>query len=110
MVTNGFSYVQHRRLQLSGLLPYLDAVVVSQDLGLQKPDPALVDLALDRLGCRDRTKALLVGDSLSSDMAAANNAGVCGVWYNPRRKPRPQGQPFYEITRLSTLLHLVNHP
>ena len=110
VVTNGFSYVQHRRLQLSGLLPYLDAVVVSQDLGLQKPNPALVDLALDRLGCRDRTKALLVGDSLSSDMAAAANAGVCGVWYNPRRKPRPQGQPFYEITRLSTLLHLVNHP
>ena len=107
IVTNGFSVVQRRRLALSGLAPYLDAVVISEEAGVQKPDPALVELALSGLGCKEKSQAVLVGDSLSSDMAAARNAGIAGVWYNPRRQERPKGAPFYEITDLNTLLTLI---
>ena len=93
IVTNGITQVQKRRLQLSGLSPYVDALVVSQEEGVSKPDPRIVERALERLGCADRAQAAIVGDSLTSDMAAARNARVDGIWYNPKGLPRPADAP-----------------
>lgn len=108
IVTNGFYKVQTRRLQLSGLMRYVDQVVVSEQLGLQKPDKGMIEYALQALNCVDKRDAIMVGDSLSSDMQAAKNAGVDAVWFNPKHKTRPQGQGFYEISRFSSLLSIVS--
>ena len=107
IVTNGFSRVQRRRLALSGLAPYVDAVAISEEVGEQKPSAALVDRALEMLACPCKKQALLVGDSLSSDMAAAKNAGITAVWYNPKRLPMPAGAGFLEIHALSELIAIL---
>ena len=109
IVTNGITQVQKRRLQLSGLAPYVDALVVSQEEGVSKPDPRIVERALERLGCADRTEAALVGDSLTSDMAAAKRARVDGIWYNPKGLPRPADNPYIvaEIRQLHDLMQFV---
>ena len=92
IVTNGITQVQKRRLQLSGLSPYVDALVVSQEEGVSKPDPRIVERALERLGCADRAQAAIVGDSLTSDMAAARNARVDGIWYKPQGTAAARGR------------------
>ena len=64
--------------------------------------------ALEKLGCTDRRQAVIVGDSLTSDLAAAKNARVDGVWYNPRRMDWPEGyeNPYLkaEVKQLHDLL------
>lgn len=107
IVTNGYSRIQRRRLAASGLAPYVDAMVVSEELGVQKPDPAMIDHALRCLGCSDKSEALLVGDSLSSDMAAAANAGIRGVWYAPQEVPGPDSAAFSRIGSLRDLIALL---
>lgn len=91
VLTNGISFVQKRRMAYSGLSRYVDALVISEDEGVSKPDPRIVLRALEKLGCTDKSQAVIVGDSLTSDLAAARNAQVDGIWYNPRRLKRPEG-------------------
>lgn len=113
VVSNGFYAVQTNRLRLSGLLPYLDAVIISEKVGVQKPDPRMVYAALDALHIQNKAKALLLGDSLSSDMAAAKNAGIRGIWYDPYNKPLPQGAAFTAIGSLPELIPILQkeiHP
>ena len=90
LVTNGISRIQRGRLAVCGFAPLLDAVVISAEAGTAKPDPRLVEIALERLGCPDRRQAVLLGDSLTADIAAAAAAGIDCIWLNPegRRDPR----------------------
>lgn len=84
LVSNGISRIQRSRLSLCPFTKLLDAVVISEEIGVSKPDPAMVDIALDMLGCRDKREAVLLGDSLSADVGAANNAGIDAVWLSSK--------------------------
>lgn len=110
ILTNGIAEVQKRRLQLSGLRPYVDALVISQEEGISKPDARIVERALERIGCKDKREAVIVGDSLSSDMMAAKNAQVDGIWYNPQglRKPGDNEYIKAEIKELHELVRFVH--
>jgi 2-haloacid dehalogenase len=87
VVTNGLSQVQHRRIERLGIDKYFDAVVVSADVGFAKPAPQIFDIAFEILGNPSRATAVMIGDSLTSDVLGANRAGVAACWYNPRRVP-----------------------
>lgn len=65
-------------LAQSGLLPYFDLVVASQDLGIQKPDPRIFLFALDKLGVSSQ-EALFVGDLFDVDVLGAKAAGINAV-------------------------------
>lgn len=79
LVTNGASDVQHAKLGGTDLARWFEAIVVSADLGLGKPDPAPVRVALAALGVA-AADAAMVGDSRERDIAAARAAGVYSVW------------------------------
>lgn len=110
ILTNGIADVQKRRLQLSGLRPYVDALVISQEEGISKPDGRIVERALERVGCTDKREAVIVGDSLSSDMMAAKNAQVDGIWYNPEGLKNPGDNKYIkaEIRELHELVRFVH--
>ena len=91
VVTNGISRVQHGRIDASPLRPYISALIISGEMGFQKPDPRMIFAALEALGGTTPERALMVGDSLNSDMLAANRAGVDACWYNPQQLAVPQG-------------------
>ena len=74
------------RLELE---PLFDAIVISGEVGVSKPDASIFELAFLALGRPAKPTALMIGDSLSSDVAGANNFGIAACWYNPARKPRP---------------------
>ena len=84
IVSNGLSAIQRGRLGLCPLAPMFDAIVISEEVGVAKPDPKLIEVALDMLGCKDKSQAVMMGDSLSADIKAAVNAGVDSIFFSPK--------------------------
>lgn len=91
VVTNGLAGVQHARFDSSPIRPFIRALVISGEIGFAKPDPRLLYEALRQLGGVDPSRALMVGDSPSSDLRAANAANIDACWYNPAGKTLPEG-------------------
>lgn len=110
IVTNGFTDTQTSRLTAAGLDGLLDAVVTSEEAAAPKPDPSPIRLALERLGLdpsgAPAVDAVLVGDQLATDVAAAAAAGVRAVWIAPDDAVLPAGAPPVE-QRVARLAHLV---
>lgn len=87
LVTNGITQVQESRYALSGLSRFFKAMFISESLGVSKPNKKYFDVVFKRAGITDPSSVLIVGDSLSSDIAGGNNAGIDTCWYNPSGKP-----------------------
>jgi putative hydrolase of the HAD superfamily len=81
LVTNGMSCLQREKLAASGLEECFRAVIVSGDLGVGKPDPAVFAAALEALGA-PAEGAVMIGDSLKRDIDGALGAGLRAVWIN----------------------------
>lgn len=107
LVSNGTASVQQGRMTSAGLYPYFERVFISQEIGFNKPDKAYFDACFAQISGFDRKKALVVGDSLTSDILGGINAGVKTVWVNPERKSCGSIRPDYEITALSQLETLL---
>ncbi|MBE5804278.1 MAG: noncanonical pyrimidine nucleotidase, YjjG family [Clostridiales bacterium] len=80
LVSNGVSATQRGRLSVCEFTHLLDAIVISEEIGVSKPNPLMVEKALEMLGCTDKREAVFLGDSHSADVAAAWNAGVDSIW------------------------------
>lgn len=107
LVSNGTATVQHSRLTSAGLYPYFEQVFISQEIGYNKPDKAYFDRCFERIPGFAPEKALMVGDSLTSDIKGGINAGLKTVWVNPAHKPCGDIRPDYEIEGLCQLESLL---
>ena len=107
LVSNGTATVQHSRLTSAGLYPYFEQVFISQEIGYNKPDKAYFDRCFERIPGFAPEKALMVGDSLTSDIKGGINAGLKTVWVNPAHKDCGSIRPDYEIEGLSQLEALL---
>lgn len=100
LITNGIASVQKRRFAASPIHAYFKAVVISEEVGIAKPDPRIFAPALEAIGVSAQD-VLYVGDSVTSDMGAARNAGMDFCWLNPSGAPVPDGfTPAYVIASL----------
>jgi len=107
IVTNGLKDVQNGRFGLSPIKHHFDAIVISEEVGAQKPDPRIFEHAMERLGKPDRRSVLMVGDSLSSDIQGGVNFGIDTCWFNPAGEPAPgRPAPRHIVRRLDELLPL----
>lgn len=105
IATNGLSSIQRGRL--SRLLAYTDNVFISEELGCIKPLPAFFEAALNTLSA-SADECLMIGDSLSSDIAGANAVGMDSCWFNGRGIENDSFiRPKYEIAKLSQLRDLL---
>lgn len=108
IITNGIAQVQHGRLDHSPIRPYFSDVFISDELGVEKPHRAYFDLVAERIPDFDPRTTLVVGDSLTSDIAGGIGAGLDTCWLNATGKPLPAGMPVtYVISRPEELLPLV---
>ncbi len=108
IVTNGLAEVQRSRLSRSPISRHFDAVVISDELGVSKPDRRIIDHALELLGAERRDDALIVGDSLSSDIAAGRNAGIGTCWFAPHGGTAPEHlRPDHTVRRLDEVAALA---
>jgi putative hydrolase of the HAD superfamily len=107
LVTNGAACLQREKLAASGLGDYFEAVVVSEDLGVAKPDAAVFEHAMSMIDA-DPGQTVMIGDSLAKDVEGALAAGLRAVWVNRNRAPRPRDRPdLVEIFTLNDLPTVV---
>ena len=107
-VTNGTKTAQQRKLARSGLDALLDAVFISEDLGVEKPHPGFFDRVFAAIGDIPRQETLIVGDSLTSDIRGGVNAGIRTAWYNPAGRALPEEvRVDYDIRSLDEVLSLL---
>lgn len=83
IVTNGVTATQMQRLKDSTLDQYMKDIFVSEATGFQKPMKEFFDYCFERIGAIDKSRTMIIGDSLTSDMKGGNNAGITTCWYNP---------------------------
>ena len=108
LASNGTASVQRGRLTSAGLYPVFEKVFVSQELGFNKPSIEFFNACTRQIPGYDPKKAMMVGDSLTSDIQGGINAGMATCWVNPTHAPgRPDIRPDYEITALSELEGLL---
>ncbi len=107
VVTNGSVAAQQQKLDASGIAPFLEARVISEAVGLRKPDPAIFLEAASRLGA-EPAACVFVGDHPEKDIVGAQGAGMRTVWLRHGRtwpeQLRPQ--PTFEVSQLEELLTL----
>lgn len=108
LASNGTASVQHGRLTSAGLYPYFEEVFVSQDLGANKPSKAFFDACAARIPGYAPEKAMMVGDSLSSDILGGIRAGMYTCWVKPEEKPAPADiTPDWQIRSIQELPALL---
>ncbi len=108
LVTNGLSEVQRPRIAASRLERYFRHIVVSDEIGVSKPDAAFFDLTFEKMGQPSRSKVLMVGDSLSSDIGGGNGYGLHTCWFNPEGRQNLSGHnPTYEVRSYEEIMRIV---
>ena len=106
LVSNGTACVQHGRLTSAGLYPWFEKVFVSQEVGYNKPAREYFDRVFAAIPGFDREKAIIVGDSLTSDIQGGINAGLRTCWVNPDHAVGSI-KADYEIESISQLEELL---
>ena len=108
IVTNAVASVQRARLAASEIAPYIAAAFISEEAGAAKPSLAYFDYVMTRIDGITPENCLVIGDSLSSDIKGANNAGLPCCWYNLKDEQRPADLSIdYEIGDLRELYDIV---
>lgn len=108
IVTNGLKEVQTNRVSKSTIGKYFEAVIISDGIGIAKPDARIFEYALDSIDYKDKSKVLMIGDSLTSDIKGGINAKIDTCLYNPDKKVNDTDiKPTYEIYKLEDLKNIL---
>lgn len=102
IVTNNITAEQREKLEVCGLEPFVDTLVTSEDVGAIKPDPAIFESALQRIGCSAQ-EAVMLGDAWSADIIGAQRAGIRAIWFNRTGMSCPDPALAIELQALEPL-------
>jgi HAD superfamily hydrolase (TIGR01549 family) len=98
LVTNNVAAEQRQKIAACGFEACLDAIVISEEAGVTKPDPRIFKIALERLG-QQAEGTVMVGNSWETDILGARAAGIRPIWFNPSGAPSPDPS----VTEFSSL-------
>ena len=107
VVTNGFVEVQYEKFDKSGLRDCFAHIVLSEEVGCQKPNPRIFEEAL-RMNGLQAEDVVMIGDSWNSDIQGAINAGIDQIWIRKSKDPLPDGQSAtYLVQSLSEVMEIL---
>ena len=108
IVTNGTEVVQEKKLERSGLNDIVDNVFISELVGFEKPNIKFFEKVILEVGIKDLKEALIIGDSLTSDIQGGHNIGIDTCWYNPKNEENTTLlNPTYTIRNLHELENII---
>ncbi len=107
LASNGTDSVQTKRIAKAGIEKYFREIFISERVGFDKPNVEYFNRCFAKIPGFSKSEAVIVGDSLSSDILGGINAGIDTIWYNPDGKPCGKIKPTYEIRELSALIPLL---
>ena len=106
ILSNGFSEVQSRKLHSGGIDRYFKRLILSDEIGITKPDRRLFDYALQVVGA-DAVDTLIVGDNYDADILGAMHAGWRAIYFNRDKLPVTGEQPDYVVTELAEIKQIL---
>ena len=108
IVTNGNAMVQRGRFSKSPVMQYVEDYFISGEIGYEKPDIRYFEAVFEKIPRFDPATALVAGDSATSDLQGAINAGLDSCYVDRRCKPLPHGiSPTYRVGSLAELVNLL---
>ena len=108
IVTNGTAIAQKKKLERSGLDKIADNIFISEEVGYEKPSIHFFERVIAKAGIDDVSQAVIIGDSLTSDIQGGVNAGIDTCWYNPKEEVNDTNlKPTYIIKNLHELCEIV---
>lgn len=108
IVTNGTEVVQEKKLERSGLNDIVDNVFISELVGFEKPNIKFFEKVILEVGIKDLKEALIIGDSLTSDIQGGHNIGIDTCWYNSKNEENTTLlSPTYTIRNLHELENII---
>ena len=107
LASNGTKAVQDGRIASSGISKYFDRIFISQEVGYDKPSPLFFDACFAAIDGFKRDEAIIVGDSLTSDIKGGINAGIRTCHFNVKGTEYKDVIPDYTVTKLSELPKLL---
>lgn len=108
LASNGTASVQHGRMTSAGLYPWFEKVFVSQEIGFNKPSVDYFNACFAQIPDFDRSRCIMVGDSLSSDILGGINAGIATCWVALLNKDPGAIRPDYRIESITQLEELLD--
>ena len=109
IISNGFKEVQYYKFEHSGLAPYFTHTIISEEVGINKPQPEIFRIAIERNGIT-ADEAVMIGDSYTSDIAGAKAAGIDQVWITNEgvKELRSEGvTATYIVPKLTDVMKIV---
>ncbi|RQO67648.1 noncanonical pyrimidine nucleotidase, YjjG family [Pedobacter sp. KBW06] len=103
IISNGFKESTLTKMDKSGLNPYFANVIISEDVGVNKPDKAIFEYALQKAAAQ-KEESIMIGDSLEADIRGAQDYGMKAIYFNPMNKEKPE-DVLWQITHLEELLN-----
>ena len=103
IISNGFKETTLTKMHLSGLDPYFENVIISEDVGVNKPDKAIFEYALNKAAAQ-KQESIMIGDSIEADIRGAQAYGIKAIYFNPLKKEKP-GDVEWEVYHLEELLN-----
>ena len=107
IITNGLATVQEGRFQHCPLCPHLKNIFISEKIGAQKPEKLFFERVASMIEDFDPQKAIVIGDSLTSDIQGANNMGIDCIWYNPKAHPKGSQKIDYEVSDYDQIIAIL---
>ncbi|MDC5706193.1 pyrimidine 5'-nucleotidase [Vibrio europaeus] len=108
IITNGFTDLQAIRLEKTGMSQYFEHVIISEEVGVAKPDTAIFSHALEKMGMPCKSKVLMVGDNQHSDILGGLNFGIETCWLNSNGMEQDHSiSPHYTVSSLHQLKEIL---
>ncbi|ASU36123.1 YjjG family noncanonical pyrimidine nucleotidase [Mucilaginibacter xinganensis] len=105
LISNGFKEASELKIGNTNIGPYFNNIIISEIIGVNKPDPAIFRHALDLAGA-EKHESIMIGDSLEADIYGALNFGMDAIYFNPFSAPKPNDVPL-QVTHLKELTLLL---
>src|SRR5690554_7870347 len=106
ILSNGFREVQYKKIENSGLQPYFDKIILSEDAGINKPHRDMFTHALKTTNSK-RDQTMMIGDSWEADIVGAFNSRIDQIWFNPKEIPHEEFEPTYTVRRLMEIKDIL---
>ena len=106
IASNGIGVTQHTRLKNNNLNKYFEKIFISEEIGSKKPDKKFFDIIFKEIGVKNKDEVLMIGDTLTSDILGANNAGIDSCLVDIHKISNPEIVSTYKIEKTIDLLKI----
>lgn len=102
ILTDLTAHIQFRKIEKLNLAQYVDFLVTSEEVGIEKPDAAMFNRAFQKLNC-DASEALMIGDSWNKDILGASALGLPSIWINHKKEQHALQENITEVSRFEEI-------